>query len=150
MDEERIRANCRMYLDAFRAAFGDAALPLYAGKAASFKQMYRIMADEGMGVEAVNTGTVDVKFGVPLETGQAFAFVQEALALDGMEAVGLHCHVGSMVFDGDVFERTLDIMVSFMAFYNRLCRPPVVMLRGGESYVAVRRERVEDLWTLDL
>ena len=200
MDEERIRSNCRLYLDAFRAAFGEAALPLYAGKAASFKQMYRIMASLGMGVEAVsrgeiytalcavyptgklyyhgdaktpsdisfamdvgvgcfvvdnahelelvaaesarrgirqkvllritpgidphtyeavNTGTVDVKFGVPLETGQAFAFVQRALELPQLDVAGLHCHVGSMVFEEDVFERTLDIMVGFMASLYR-------------------------------
>ena len=48
MDEERIRANCRMYIQAFRDNFGDAALPLYAGKAASFKQIYRIVDQEGM------------------------------------------------------------------------------------------------------
>ena len=56
MDEERIRANCRMYKSAFREAFGEEALPLYAGKACAFKQMYRIMAAEGMGVEAVSQG----------------------------------------------------------------------------------------------
>ena len=28
MDEERIRSNCRLYLDAFREAFGEAALGL--------------------------------------------------------------------------------------------------------------------------
>ena len=44
MDETRIRENCRMYKDAFRKAFGDKALPLYAGKACACKQIYRIMA----------------------------------------------------------------------------------------------------------
>ena len=34
--------------------------------------------------------------------------------------------------------------------YNRLGRPPVVMLRNGESYVAVRRESFEDLCRNDL
>ena len=34
--------------------------------------------------------------------------------------------------------------------YNRFGRPPVVMLRGGESYLAVRRETVEDVLSLDL
>jgi diaminopimelate decarboxylase len=33
--------------------------------------------------------------------------------------------------------------------YNRIPRPPVVMLCGGESYVAVRRETFEDLLKLD-
>ena len=196
MDEDRIRQNCRMYLSAFRASFGRDALPLYAGKAASFRQMYRIVAEEGLGVDAVspgeiatalsagfpagkiyyhgdgktdadirfalgrgvgcfvvdngdelialneeasargvrqkvllritpgidphtyhaiNTGAVDVKFGVPLETGQAMEFVRAALRMPQLDVAGLHCHVGSMVFDEDVFLRTVDLMVSFMA-----------------------------------
>ena len=57
-DEERIRANCRMYKEAFRKHFGAGSLPLYASKAASFKEMYRIMADEGMGVDAVSAGEI--------------------------------------------------------------------------------------------
>ena len=39
---------------------------------------------------------------------------------------------------------------SMASNYNRLGRPPVVMLRGGASYLAVRRECVEDLCALDL
>lgn len=39
---------------------------------------------------------------------------------------------------------------SMASNYNRLGRPPVVMLRGGESYVAVRRESADDLCALDL
>ena len=38
---------------------------------------------------------------------------------------------------------------SMASNYNRFGRPPVVMLRGGESYVAVRRESLEDLLALD-
>ena len=53
-DEERIRSNCRMYKAAFLAEFGPKSLPLYAGKAAAFKEMYRIMAQEGMGLDAVS------------------------------------------------------------------------------------------------
>lgn len=34
--------------------------------------------------------------------------------------------------------------------YNRLGRPPVVMLKGGENYVAVRRESFEDLCRNDV
>ncbi|MBO4359359.1 MAG: diaminopimelate decarboxylase [Eubacteriaceae bacterium] len=39
---------------------------------------------------------------------------------------------------------------SMASNYNRLGRPPVVMLTGGESYEAVRRETDEDLTALDL
>ena len=58
MDEDRIRQNCRMYLSAFRESFGEDALPLYAGKAASFRQMYRIVAEEGLGIDAVSPGEI--------------------------------------------------------------------------------------------
>jgi len=64
---------------------------------------------------AVNTGAVDVKFGVPVETGQAMEFVRAALGMKSLEVAGLHCHVGSMVVDEDVFLRTIDLMVGFMA-----------------------------------
>lgn len=56
MDEQRIRSNCRMYLKAFRENFPEGSLPLYASKVASFKQIYRIMAEEGMGVDVVSSG----------------------------------------------------------------------------------------------
>lgn len=56
MDEQRIRSNCRMYLKAFRENFPEGSLPLYASKAASFKQIYHIMAEEGMGVDVVSSG----------------------------------------------------------------------------------------------
>jgi len=39
---------------------------------------------------------------------------------------------------------------SMASNYNRIPRPPVVMLREGESFVAVRRETFEDLTALDM
>ena len=58
MDEERIRQNCRMYRRAFADSYPAGSLPLYAGKACAFKQMYRIMAEEGMDVDAVSWGEI--------------------------------------------------------------------------------------------
>ena len=39
---------------------------------------------------------------------------------------------------------------SMSSNYNRIPRPPVVMLRGGESYLAVKRETPEDVCRNDL
>lgn len=39
---------------------------------------------------------------------------------------------------------------SMASNYNRLCRPPIVMLSGGKHYVAVRRESFEDLCRNDV
>ena len=39
---------------------------------------------------------------------------------------------------------------SMASHYNRLPKPPVVMVRNGESFVAVRGETYEDLTQYDL
>ncbi len=65
--------------------------------------------------EAISTGKVDSKFGVPIETGQAEAFTAYALAQPHVELTGFHCHVGSEVFAEDVFERAAVVMLEFIA-----------------------------------
>ncbi len=195
-DENRIRERCKTYVDAMKSAFGENALPLYASKAASFKQMYRIVKYEGMGTDlvssgelytassvgfplekayfhsnnktdediayaidegvgyfvvdnveeldaidriagekgvkqkillrltpgidphtyaAVATGKVDSKFGSAIETGQAEQITKYAIGLENIELYGFHCHVGSQVFDSEVFLRASEIMLDFIA-----------------------------------
>ena len=58
MDENKIREKCRIYLDAFREYFPAGSKPLYASKACSFRQLYRIMEDMGMGVDVVSPGEI--------------------------------------------------------------------------------------------
>lgn len=69
MDEDRIRKNCRTYVNAFKKYFGENALPLYASKAASFKRMYEIVTEEGMGIDVVSSGEIftALKAGVNLK-----------------------------------------------------------------------------------
>ena len=54
--ENVIRENCRTYLRAARAAFGEDALPLYASKALCFTGVYKLVAEEGLGVDCVSGG----------------------------------------------------------------------------------------------
>ena len=56
MDEDAIRTMMRTYLDAAHTYFGADALPLYASKALCFTGIYRIAAEEGMGVDCVSGG----------------------------------------------------------------------------------------------
>jgi len=58
VDEARVRHNCRVYQDAMRAHFAAGSRPLYAGKANCFAQLYRIMAEEDMGVDVVSCGEI--------------------------------------------------------------------------------------------
>jgi len=56
------------------------------------------------GVEAhthdyIVTGQEDSKFGLHLENGQAEKAMQYARASSGVELLGLHCHIGSQIFE---------------------------------------------------
>lgn len=61
------------------------------------------------------TGILDSKFGIPIATGDAERAVQAALNLGGVELVGLHCHLGSPIFDTEPYERASDVMLGFAA-----------------------------------
>lgn len=196
MDEDRIRSRIQTYVNGMRKAFGEYGHVLYASKAASFKRIYEIAAQEGIGIDvvssgeiataaqagfplenayfhsnnktdadiryamekgvgffvvdnaeelyaidaiagqrgcrqklllritpgidphtyaAVNTGMVDSKFGSAIETGQAEEITRLALSLPNIDLQGFHCHVGSQVFDSDVYLQTADIMLAFIA-----------------------------------
>lgn len=195
MDEERIRHNCRVYKSALERNFGADAIALYASKAASFKRIYEIIGEEGLGCDvvscgeiytakragfhlskayfhsnnktdadieyaiengigyfvcdneeevfainriagekgvrqkillrltpgidphtyaAVATGKVDSKFGSAIETGQAEAITKIALAQKNVILSGFHCHVGSQVFDAEVYLSSTKIMLDFI------------------------------------
>ena len=68
-DEQRIRRNCRVYLESMKKHFGESSFPCYASKAASFKKIYEIMKDEGMGIDLVSPGEIytAVKAGFNME-----------------------------------------------------------------------------------
>lgn len=202
LDEAVIRENCRVYRRAAAEAFGDDALPLYASKALCFAGIYRIAAEEGMGVDcvsggelytakaagfpaekiyfhgnnktdrdirdaldmgvgtfvvdnldelealsaeaqkrgvtqrillritpgidphthrAISTGNVDSKFGSAIATGQAMAIVRQAIATNGVRLCGLHCHIGSQIFDIEPFSEAADIMIRFIAQIKQEC-----------------------------
>ncbi len=68
---------------------------------------------------AVATGKVDSKFGSAIETGQAEQIVDLALSLKNIDLKGYHCHIGSQVFDSDIYIRAAEVMLSFVAYIYR-------------------------------
>ncbi len=71
-DEEKIRENCQTYYNAMRDAFGTKALPLYASKAASFKEIYRIVGSEGLGIDVVSCGEIYTAFSAGFDLTKAY------------------------------------------------------------------------------
>lgn len=61
----------------------------------------------------INTGTVDSKFGVAIETGQAMEAVARLLQCENIELHGFHCHVGSQLFEVSLYHDAAQIMLTF-------------------------------------
>jgi diaminopimelate decarboxylase len=69
--------------------------------------------------EYIKTGQIDSKFGLPIETGQAMEGVEKALVSPNLVLKGIHCHIGSQVFELESFEHTVRIMMNFLAQVHR-------------------------------
>ena len=72
------------------------------------------------GVEAhthnfVKTGQIDSKFGFALENGEAFRAVKSAAEKKNINIAGVHCHIGSQIFDIAPFVLAAKIMLGFIA-----------------------------------
>lgn len=71
------------------------------------------------GVEAhthdyIKTGQIDSKFGFsPLGTNMIDS-VKEVLSMDNVELYGVHCHIGSQIFEIEPFEDATEIMLNFI------------------------------------
>ncbi len=196
MDEDEIRKNCRVYTGAMDKYYDGKGIILYASKALSCKYIYRVMREEGMGVDVVSggelytaikagfpaeriyfhgnnktddeikmaleygvgrivadnvfelesinriagdmgktadimfrikpgidahthsfvqTGQIDSKFGVALETGEAEEFAVKADSMPNINVVGVHCHIGSQIFELAPFELAAEKMMNFIA-----------------------------------
>ena len=65
--------------------------------------------------EFVQTGQEDQKFGFSLASGAAADAVRQVLALPSLELVGLHCHIGSHIFDVHGFKLAAHRMIGMLA-----------------------------------
>ena len=80
----------------------------------------------------IATGTIDCKFGTPIETGQAEEFIKTILSKKNVRIDGLHCHVGSQIFDEQPFCQALEVMVDFIAqVYSKTGWTPEYLDMGG-------------------
>ncbi len=81
---------------------------------------------------AVDTGRVDSKFGVAIETGQAFELTKLALETPNVILDGFHCHIGSQIFEAEPFLKAVDIMTEYIAdIRKRLDFTAAVLNLGG-------------------
>ena len=58
LDEDRVRENCRTYVQAMAQYLPEHSMPLFAGKALCFKGLYPVLEEEGMGADVVSPGEI--------------------------------------------------------------------------------------------
>ena len=97
LDDARIRHNCRVYLDAFKKYYPEGSLPLYASKANACKQIYRIMREEGMGIDVVSVGEIYTAKAAGFDLSKAFFHGNNKTDAD--IAYAMDCGVGCFVAD---------------------------------------------------
>lgn len=67
----------------------------------------------------IQTGGVDSKFGFGIYKGMADLAVKRTLEKNNLELIGLHAHIGSQIFNIQVYEKLVDIMLDFMSNLNK-------------------------------
>ena len=72
MDEGKIREKMRTYKSAMERYFGEGSIPLFASKAASFKQLYRIAKEEEMSIDVVSGGEIYTALAAGFDIKNAF------------------------------------------------------------------------------
>ncbi len=110
MDEDVIRAQCRTYLAACRESFGADALPAFASKALSFTEIYRIMAEEGMGIDCVSGGELYTAKHAGFPTERIYFHGNNKTLRDLIDA--LEMGVGTVVVDNEQELKMLGLLAT--------------------------------------
>ena len=61
----------------------------------------------------IQTGQQDSKFGFSLHDGGAITAVEQALRTDRINLQGIHCHIGSQIFNPESFQATASVALDF-------------------------------------
>lgn len=99
MDEDKIREHVRAYKTAIAKYFPAGSMPEFASKAFSCKQIYRIMAEEGIDIDVVSPGEIytAAAAGFPMEN----SFFHGNNKTDADIRLAIENKVGCFVVDGE-------------------------------------------------
>ena len=79
----------------------------------------------------IKTGTIDSKFGFCIANGQAMEAVLAAEKFPALELWGVHCHIGSQIFDLDSYGEAARTMMAFVRDITEKVGKPVRELNLG-------------------
>jgi diaminopimelate decarboxylase len=104
------------------------------------------------GIEAhthhyIQTGQMDSKFGMGLSDGEAMAAVKTVSKMKHVELKGLHCHIGSQIFDLKPFQLAATVMVDFMQEIKKKTGMVLKELDLGGGF-GIRYEKTDNPYSL--
>lgn len=82
----------------------------------------------------IRTGQIDSKFGFALETGEAFDAVKRSLEMKNVSLKGVHCHIGSQIFDIDPFVCAAEVMLRFCGKIKKELKFEIKALNLGGGF----------------
>lgn len=82
----------------------------------------------------IKTGQIDSKFGVALENGEAFEICKYAAGLSNIIVDGVHCHIGSQIFETEPFCEAARVMMDFVFKLHKELGIDVKILNLGGGF----------------
>ncbi len=80
----------------------------------------------------ISTGQEDSKFGFNIKSGDAIKAIGQVLSADGLDFVGVHCHLGSQLMDDGPFAEAAPVMAGFFeVLRSELSVEPEILDLGG-------------------
>ncbi len=118
MDEDKIREHVRAYKTAMAKYFPAGSMPEFASKAFSCKQIYRIMAEEGIDIDVVSPGEIytAAAAGFPMEN----SFFHGNSKTDADIRFAIENKVGCFVVDGEDELSALDRIAGEMGIKQNI------------------------------
>ncbi len=103
------------------------------------------------GIEAhthhyIQTGQIDSKFGLGIDSGEAMAAVQAVLQSSFLKLKGIHCHIGSQIFEVQPYRIAVDVMTDFIVQVKRKngFEIPEINFGGGFGIRYIREDSPQD------
>jgi diaminopimelate decarboxylase len=91
------------------------------------------------GIEAhthdfTKTGQIDSKFGVALENGEAYEIIKMASKMSNVSVKGIHCHIGSQIFELAPFQTAAEVMIDLMVKVKKELNIEITELNLGGGF----------------
>lgn len=83
------------------------------------KRIQKVYLRVSPGIEAhtheyIKTGQFDSKFGIPLLGNAVINAVKQIINSSNLDLQGLHCHIGSQIFDLQSYEKEIEVMITLI------------------------------------